>query len=66
MQSPSFLAHQKALEARRVNLTFDEHLLSDIDAAAAERGSSRSAFLAEAARHLMRRDCSNSHFDVSR
>lgn len=42
--------------ARRVNLTFDEHLLFDIDAAAAERGTSRSAYLAEAARHLMRRD----------
>ena len=40
--------------AKRVNLTLDEHLLSEIDAAAAARGDSRSGFLAEAARRLIR------------
>ena len=41
---------------RRVNLTFDEQLLSVIDAAAVAHGYSRSAFLAEAARRMMRDD----------
>ena len=40
--------------ARRINLTVDEHLLADIDAAAAARGDSRSGFVAEAARRMMR------------
>ncbi len=39
---------------RRINLTVDEHLLADIDAAAAARGDSRSGFVAEAARRLIR------------
>ncbi len=39
---------------RRINLTVYEHLLADIDAAAAARGDSRSGFIAEAARRLMR------------
>ena len=39
---------------RRINLTVDKHLLADIDAAAAARGDSRSGFVAEAARRLMR------------
>ena len=39
---------------RRINLTVDEHLLADIDAAAAARGDSRSGFVAEAARRFMR------------
>jgi hypothetical protein len=34
----------------RANVTFDAGLLSDIDAAASERGLTRSAFLASAAR----------------
>jgi predicted RNase H-like HicB family nuclease len=39
----------------RVNITIEERLLRDIDAAAAEEGMSRSGFLAEAARKTMRR-----------
>ena len=39
----------------RVNITIEEKLLRDIDAAAAEEGMSRSGFLAEAARKTMRR-----------
>lgn len=38
----------------RANITIDQHLLSDIDAAAAAEGLSRSAFLAEAARSRLR------------
>lgn len=37
----------------RVNITLDEGLLSLIDKAAKARGSSRSGFIAEAARHEM-------------
>ncbi len=39
----------------RVNITIEEKLLRDIDAAAAAEGMSRSGFLAEAARKTMRR-----------
>ncbi len=38
--------------AVRVNITLDEYLLSQIDAEAARRGLTRSAYLAEAARAL--------------
>ena len=38
---------------RRVNITVDEDLLADIDAAAAARGYNRSGFVAEATRRLM-------------
>lgn len=37
--------------AVRVNITIDENLLADIDGAAREKGMSRSAFLADAARY---------------
>lgn len=35
----------------RINITLDEALLGRIDASAARKGTNRSAFLAEAARH---------------
>ncbi len=38
---------------RRVNLSFDENTLGLIDGAARERGLTRSAFLAEAAREMV-------------
>lgn len=41
-------------KSKRVNVTLEENLLLDIDDAAAERGDSRSGFLAEAARRLVR------------
>jgi predicted RNase H-like HicB family nuclease len=41
--------------AVRVNITIDKNLLTDIDAAAAEKGTTRSGFLAEGARRLMER-----------
>lgn len=41
--------------AIRVNITVDQNLLSDIDAAAADAGTTRSGFLAEAARRMMGR-----------
>ncbi|TAD87868.1 MAG: ribbon-helix-helix protein, CopG family [Alphaproteobacteria bacterium] len=41
--------------AVRVNITLDKNLLADIDAAAAERGTTRSGFLAEGARRLLER-----------
>lgn len=40
--------------AVRVNITVDKNLLVDIDAAAADSGHTRSGFLAEAARRMMR------------
>ncbi|MCA9538788.1 MAG: type II toxin-antitoxin system HicB family antitoxin [Myxococcales bacterium] len=40
-------------KAKRINVTIDEHLLTDIDTAAARQGMSRSAFLAEGARRLL-------------
>lgn len=36
---------------RRINITIDEGLLNKVDAAAAARGTTRSGFLAEAARN---------------
>ncbi len=42
--------------ALRTNLTFDEHLLSEIDAEARRRGATRSGYLAEAAREKLDRD----------
>ncbi len=39
---------------RRVNISVDEDLLADIDAAARSRGLNRSAFLVEGARRLIR------------
>lgn len=39
--------------AQRVNVTIDENLVARIDAAAASRGMTRSAFLAEGARRLL-------------
>ncbi len=39
--------------SKRINVSIDEHLLSDIDEAATRRSMSRSAFLAEGARLLM-------------
>jgi predicted RNase H-like HicB family nuclease len=41
--------------AKRINVTMDEDLLADIDRAAAERSTSRSALLAEGARQVLRR-----------
>lgn len=41
--------------AVRVNITLDKNLLAEIDEAAAEAGTTRSGFLAEAARRLMNR-----------
>lgn len=41
-------------KAKRVNISLDEFLLKDIDRAAQARGSSRSAFLAEGARLLLK------------
>lgn len=41
-------------KARRINVTIDEFLLDDIDRAAMARGMSRSAFLAEGARRLLK------------
>ena len=46
------LRHSKG-RAQRVNVTFDEFLLEEIDAEAARRGMTRSAFLADAARALI-------------
>ena len=45
----------KPLEGRtsRVNITIDEYLLAEIDAAAKQIGSSRSKFLAAAARKAL-------------
>lgn len=40
--------------AVRVNITVDKNLLAEIDAAAADSGHTRSGFLAEAARRMMR------------
>lgn len=40
--------------AVRVNITVDKNLLMEIDAAAADSGHTRSGFLAEAARRMMR------------
>ncbi|WP_163268052.1 type II toxin-antitoxin system HicB family antitoxin [Chelativorans alearense] len=42
-------------KAVRVNITLDEHLLAAIDRAAGAQGSSRSGFLAEAARRRLGR-----------
>ena len=39
---------------RRINISVDETLLADIDAAASARGYNRSAFIAEATRQFMR------------
>jgi predicted RNase H-like HicB family nuclease len=44
------VAESASHKAVRVNVTIDEHLLARIDRATRERGMSRSAFLAEAAR----------------
>jgi predicted RNase H-like HicB family nuclease len=41
--------------AVRVNVTFDRNLLAEIDGAAADLGTTRSGFLAEAARRLIGR-----------
>lgn len=41
-------------KAKRVNVTIDEFLLGDIDKAAMARGMSRSAFLAEGARRMLK------------
>lgn len=41
--------------AVRVNITLDKNLLAEIDEAAAEAGTTRSGFLAEAARRVMNR-----------
>jgi predicted RNase H-like HicB family nuclease len=41
--------------AVRISMTIEERLLGEIDRAAADRGTTRSGFLAEAARNLMRR-----------
>jgi hypothetical protein len=41
-------------KAKRVDITIDENLLSDIDQAAGEAGITRSAFLAASARQLIR------------
>ena len=41
--------------AVRVNITLDKNLLAEIDAAAASAGTTRSGFLAEAARRVMHR-----------
>lgn len=41
--------------AIRVNVTIDKALLAEIDTAAAEEGMTRSGYLAEAARRMMRR-----------
>lgn len=41
-------------KARRVQITLDEHLLDDVDSAAAASGMSRSGWLADAARHGLR------------
>jgi predicted RNase H-like HicB family nuclease len=41
--------------AVRVNITLDKNLLAEIDEAAAEAGTTRSGFLAEAARRVMHR-----------
>ncbi|MBI3514601.1 MAG: type II toxin-antitoxin system HicB family antitoxin [Proteobacteria bacterium] len=41
--------------AVRVNITLDKNLLAGIDEAAAEAGTTRSGFLAEAARRVMNR-----------
>lgn len=41
--------------AVRVNITLDKNLLAEIDEAAAEAGTTRSGFLAEAARRVMAR-----------
>jgi predicted RNase H-like HicB family nuclease len=40
-------------KAIRLNVTLDEHLVSEIDARAVKLGMSRSAFLAEAARRAL-------------
>ena len=42
--------------AIRVNITIDEHLLAEIDAAAIRQGTNRSAYLAAAARHALEGD----------
>ena len=41
--------------AVRVNITLDKNLLAEIDEAATEAGTTRSGFLAEAARRVMNR-----------
>lgn len=41
-------------KAKRVNVTIDEFLLGDIDKAAMAQGMSRSAFLAEGARRMLK------------
>jgi predicted RNase H-like HicB family nuclease len=41
-------------KTKRINITIDEDLLKDIDAAAAKRGLSRSALLAQGARTMIR------------
>lgn len=41
--------------AVRVNITLDKNLLAEIDEAAVEAGTTRSGFLAEAARRVMNR-----------
>lgn len=41
--------------AVRVNITLDKNLLAEIDGAATEAGTTRSGFLAEAARRVMNR-----------
>ncbi|MFD2263670.1 type II toxin-antitoxin system HicB family antitoxin [Lacibacterium aquatile] len=41
--------------AVRVNITLDKNLLGEIDAAAAEAGFTRSGFLAEASRRMIRK-----------
>jgi predicted RNase H-like HicB family nuclease len=40
-------------KAKRINITMDEHLLAEVDEAAAKRGLSRSLFLAEGARAML-------------
>jgi predicted RNase H-like HicB family nuclease len=37
----------------RVNISMDDHLLEQVDRAAAARGQTRSGFIAEAARHAL-------------
>ena len=49
-----FVRFRVGRKSKRVNITLDELLLREIDEAADDRGDTRSGFLAEAARRLVR------------